>query len=145
MRNILAILIACGLALAACGGDSPTASTPQTLNLAGNWTGTWTFVSAGATVSDAVTMTVNQNPSGTSASGQWSAAGGPAGQVTFTPGATISGTASISQTLLNGVNCSTSTTFNGTASASQIQFTLGALTPTGLCQWATNHQFTFNR
>jgi hypothetical protein len=33
----------------------------------------------------------------------------------------------------------------GTASASQIRFTLGTLTPVGLCQWATNQQFTFTR
>lgn len=142
MKTGGAVMIACGLVLSACGG-SPGNPSPTPLNLAGTWTGTWTFLSGGATVTDAVTMTVMQ--SGTSASGQWSATGGAAGTVAFSSTADFTGTASISQTLLSGVNCSASTPVTGTASASQIRFTLAALTPTGLCQWAANQQFTFNR
>lgn len=138
----LAILFACGLVLSACGG-SATNPSPTPLNLAGNWTGTWTFVSAGATVSDAVTMTVTQT--GNSAGGQWTAASNVAGAISFTPTADFTGTASISQTLIVGGNCSASTTLTGTASATQIRFTLGTLTPVGLCQWATNQQFVFSR
>ena len=137
-------MLVCALALAACG-DSPTPPSPTTLNLVGTWTGTWTFVTAGATVSDTVTMTVAQTPSSESVGGQWSAAGGAAGTVSFTPTADFTGTLTISQTLVTGGNCSASTTLTGTASASQIRFTLGTLTPTGLCQWATNQQFAFNR
>jgi hypothetical protein len=88
-------------------------------------------------------MTVTQN--GTSAGGQWSAAGGAAGTISFTPTADFTGSGSISQTLIIGGNCSASTTLTGTASANQIRFTLGTLTPVGLCQWATTNQFTFSR
>lgn len=137
-----ALIFVCGLVLAACGGSTTTPS-PTPLNLAGTWTGTWTFVSGGATVSDTVTVTVTQSPA--SAGGQWSAAGGAAGTVFFTPTADFTGTATISQTPLAGANCSATTTITGTASASQIRFTLGTLTPVGLCQWATNQQFTFTR
>lgn len=132
----------CALLLAACGGDAPAAPSAA-LNLAGTWTGTWTFTSGGANVSDAVTMTLTQ--SGTAVGGPWSATGGAAGTVSFTPAADYTGTASISQTLLLGGNCSAQTTLTGTASSNQIRFTLGTLTPTGLCQWPTTHQFTFTR
>ena len=138
-----ALLLACSLVLSACGG-STTGPSDTPLNLAGTWTGTWTFVSGGATVSDTVTMTVTQT--GSSAGGQWSTGTGTvAGTVAFTPAADFTGTASISQTLIMGGNCSATTTLTGTASATQIRFTLGTLTPVNLCQWATSHQFTFNR
>ena len=115
------------------------------LNLAGSWSGTWTFVTAGFTVSETVSMTVTQNGE-TSAGGQWvTTSGAVAGTVAFPPTADFTGTANISQTLLNGVNCSATTTATGTATASQIRFTLGTLTPAGLCQWATNHSFTFTK
>ena len=132
----------CGSLIAACG-DPPTTPTPVAVNIGGAWTGTWTFVTAGVTVTDAVSVTFTQ--SGTSAGGLWTAATGPGGQITLEVGPTVSGTVSISQTLLNGVNCTASTTITGTASSSRVQFTLGALTPAGLCQWATNQQFTFTR
>ena len=142
MRISAALMLVCGLVASACGGSSTGPS--DTLNLAGAWTGTWTFVSAGATVSDSVTLTVTQT--GNSASGQWSAAAsGVTGAVTFTPTADFTGTATISQTLIVGGTCSATTTLTGTASANQIRFAFGTLTPMGLCQWATNQQFTFAR
>lgn len=146
MRTIgaLVLVFAGSLPLLACGGShSPASPSPAPLNLGGAWTGTWTFVTAGVTVTDSVSMTLTQT--GSSAGGQWSAAGGAGGQVVLTPGASLSGTSSISQTLLTGQNCSASTTLSGTASATQMQFTLGPLAPAGLCQWATNHQFRFTR
>ena len=136
-----ALVLVCGIVLAACG-DSTTTPSPTPLNLAGTWTGTWTFVSGGATVTDTVTLTLVQ--SGESVGGQWAASGG-GGTVSFAPTADFTGTATISQTPLAGANCSATTTITGTASASQIRFTLGTLTPVGLCQWATNQQFTFTR
>lgn len=142
MKALCVVLIACGLVLPACGG-SPATPTPTPLNLAGTWAGTWTFLSGGATVTDAVTMMVTQN--GTAAGGQWSATGGAGGTMAFAAAADFTGTASISQTLLGGVNCSASTTVTGTASSTQIRITLATLTPTGLCQWAANQQFTFSR
>lgn len=142
MKAACALVIACGLVLSACG-DSPGGPSAGTLDLAGTWAGTWTFVSGGATVTDAVTMTVTQ--SGTSASGQWSATGGAGGVMAFSRTADFTGTATVNQTLLSGVNCSASTTTTGTASSTQIRITLAPLTPSGLCQWATNQQFTFTR
>lgn len=125
-----------------CGGSSPAAPT-QPLNLAGAWTGTWTFVTAGATVSDAASVTITQT--GTSIGGLWTASNGPGGQLAFSAGTSISGTATISQVLLSGQVCTASTTLTGTASATSLQFTLGALASAGLCQWATNQQFSFTR
>jgi hypothetical protein len=98
---------------------------------------------AGATVVDAVTLTLTQSSSTTG--GPWSASGGAAGTISFATGATFTGTASISQTLLSGPNCSASTTLSGTASATSLQFTLESLTPAGLCQWAASHQFALTR
>ena len=141
MRVSHVMVIACGLWLSACG-DKPTTPSPP-LNLTGTWTGTWTFVSGGANVSDSVTMTLTQT--GSAAGGSWSATGNAAGNVSFPATADFTGTANISQTLIIGGNCSASTTLTGTATSSQIRFTLGALTPTALCQWAPSHQFTFNR
>ena len=136
------LLLGLGLVVAACGSDTPGSPSP-TMNLAGAWTGTWSFVAGGATVTDTVAMTLAQN--GTTVSGQWSSAGNAAGTVSFTAGADFTGTVSFSQTLITGGNCSASTTMTGTASANQIQFTPGTLTSAGLCQWATNQQFTFAR
>ena len=144
MRIRSAFLVLCGLILPACGNTTTTPS-PTLLNLGGTWTGTWSFVSGGATVSDTVTMTLTQNPSSATVGGQWSATGNAAGTVSFAPTAEFTGTATISQTLITGGNCTATTTVTGTASTSQIQFTLGALTPAGLCQWAASNQFTFNR
>lgn len=98
---------------------------------------------AGATVVDAVTLTLTQ--SGSLAVGSWSAAGGAGGTISFSPGGTIAGTASISQTLISGPNCSATTSLTGTATATSVQFTLGPLTSAGLCQWAASHQFAFSR
>ena len=141
MKGCGALVIAACVLIASCG-DSPTPPT-TTLNLAGAWTGTWTFTSGGAMVTDTVTMTVSQT--GTSAVGQWSSTSGAAGTVTFTATEEFTGSAGLSQTLIIGGNCTASTTLTGTASMNQIKFTLGALTPTGLCQWAPSNQFTFTR
>ena len=141
MKISRAFLVVFAFAISSCG-DTPSGPS-ETMNLAGTWTGTWTFVSGGATVTDAVTMTISQN--GTTAGGQRSATGGAGGTVQFSPAAEFTGTASISQTLIIGGNCSVSTTISGTASSNQIRITYGTLTPTGLCQWSASNQFTFSR
>lgn len=142
MKAARALLIVCGLMLSGCG-DSPGGPSTTQLELSGNWTGTWTFFSGGAIVTDTITMTVTQRE--TSATGQWSAAGGAGGTVAFTPAADFTGTASISQTLITGINCSASTTMTGTASSTQLRITFGPLVPTGLCQWSASNQFTLAR
>ena len=124
-----------------CG--SPAGPTPVVVNISGSWTGTWTFLTACVTVTDTVSVTFTQN--GTSASGPWSSASGPGGQLNLMIGAGLSGSASINQTLLSGQNCSASTTVTGTATATRVQVTLGALQASGLCQWATNQEFVFAR
>jgi len=138
------LLLTCGLLLSGCG-DTTTTPSPPTLNLTGTWTGTWTFFSGGSNVTDEVTMTLAQDASGQSVAGQWSSIGNAGGTVSFAPTAEFTGTVTISRTLITGGNCSASTTLTGTASASQIRFTLGTLTPAGLCQWATSNQFIFTR
>jgi hypothetical protein len=141
MRRAGLALIVAGLMLWACS-DTPGGPT-NTLSLAGAWSGTWSFSSGGAIVTDNVTMTVTQT--GTAVGGQWTATGGAGGTIAFTAGSEFTGTASISQTLIIGGNCSANTTISGTATQSQIKFTLGTLTPTGLCQWSTGNQFTFSK
>lgn len=138
-RAAFVILIAGGISC----GKSPGAPTPAVVNIGGTWTGTWSFVTAGVTVTDAASVTFTQN--GSSAGGPWTSASGPAGQFGVEMASTISGTASISQTLLSGPNCSATTTITGTATSTRVQFTLGALPASGLCQWATNHEFVFTR
>lgn len=139
-RALAAVAIVCSAG--SCGG-SATSPSPQTLNLAGTWTGTWTFVVAGATVTDTVTLTLTQT--GSTSAGPWSASGGAAGTVNFSTGDAISGTTSLSQTLITGQNCSANATLTGTATISSVQFTLGPIAGAGLCQWATGHQFAFTR
>jgi len=144
MRISGALFVACGLVVSACGNTTTTPS-PTPLNLAGTWTGTWKFVSGGTNVTDTVTMTLAQNASSESVGGQWSAAGNAAGTLSFAPTAEFSGIFTISQTLITGGSCAASTTLTGTASANQILFTLGTLTPVGLCQWSATNQFAFSR
>lgn len=144
-RVTLRLLAAIALVVAAasCSEKMPTGPDTPSLNLAGAWTGTWTFVSAGATVTDTVTMTLTQT--GASVNGTWSAASGATGTVGFSAAATISGSASISQTLISGATCTASSTLAGTAATASVQFSLGTLTSSGLCQWASGHQFTFSK
>jgi hypothetical protein len=146
IRRLVFLLLmsaALGLSGSACSESTPTGPSTPSLSLAGAWTGTWTFVSAGATVTDTVAMTLSQT--GASVNGQWSSSGGASGTIGFSAAATISGSAAISQTLLTGATCTASTTLTGTATTTAIQFSLGSLSGTGLCQWATGHQFSFSK
>lgn len=144
MTRVLATVL-CAAAFVGTGscGGSPTAPAAPALNLAGSWTGTWSFVAGGAAVTDTVTLTLNQN--GVSVGGLWAAASGPGGQLAFEAATSVSGTVSFSQTLLSGVNCSANTTVSGTASSTRLQLTVGTLPQSGLCQWPPNQQFAFTR
>jgi hypothetical protein len=134
--------VSLALLLAGCGSGSPT-SASSIFSVAGNWTGTWQFVSAGATVTDGVTATLTQD--GLNAKGTWTADSGPSGQVSFTVAASLSGTLTISQTTLTGQSCSATTTLSGAGSATALDFTLTAIPPSGLCQWATSNQFSLKK
>jgi hypothetical protein len=144
-RQTFLTTVLCGVAcLAAVScSKSPSAPTPPIVNIGGPWTGTWSFVTAGATVTDAVAVTFTQT--GTTAAGNWSSTSGPGGILTLEIGVAVTGMLSISQTLLNGQNCSASTSVTGTATATRVELALGSLTTAGLCQWASSQTFVFTR
>jgi hypothetical protein len=142
------ILSFAGVLAAGCEPNAPpTSPTPAAMNLAGTWSGTWsgtwTFSVGGAMVTDSVTMTLAQT--GASVNGTWTAGGGSTGTVGFTAATTVNGSLSINHTLLTGQLCAASTTISGTASSSALQFTLGTLSNSGLCQWATGQAFSVTR
>jgi hypothetical protein len=138
------ILAVCCALTGGCESNAPpTTPAPAALNLAGTWSGSWTFVVGGATVTDTVSVTLSQT--GDSVNGTWTATGGSNGTVGFTAAATVSGSLSINHTLLTGQLCAASTTISGTATTSALQFSLGQLSSTGLCQWATGQGFSLTR
>ena len=137
-------LVALLLAVAACGGKGSPSSPAPTLNLTGTWGGTWTFVTSGVTVSDTVAATLTQ--SGPGVNGTWTSQSGATGQFTnLTPAASTSGTVSISLTTITGAVCNATVSATGTASASTIELTLGAIPPSGVCVWATGQRFSLTR
>lgn len=138
-RLVPSVLLVVVAAVAGCD----KAPTTPSLSLAGAWSGTWTFTVAGATVTDAVSLTLTQT--GANASGSWTSAGGPTGTVIIAPGTDITGSFRITRTLLNGQVCEANASLTGTASDTRLQFTVGALASFGLCQWATGQQFDLTR
>ena len=135
-----ALLIVIAATAAAACDDSPT---EPTLALSGVWTGTLTFVTSGVTVTDTVSATLSQ--SGSSVTGGWTSAGGTSGQLTMTAAADISGTTTINHTTIAGQVCSASTSVAGPATQTRLELALGALTSTGVCQWAANQQLVLTR
>lgn len=135
---VVAAMIAIGAA-AACGGSPGGPS----LNLAGAWSGTLTYVTAGVMVTDTVTTTLNQ--SGSSVTGGWTSAGGTTGQFSLNASADITGTTTISQTTITGQVCSGSTPVSGTATSSRLELALATLTPTSACPWAANQLIVLTR
>jgi hypothetical protein len=131
----------CAAALAASACDSPLG--PDGFTLAGNWSGTWTFVAAGATVTDTVAVTFSQNQS--AATGTWTAESGPSGELTITARTVTTGTLTITQTTLVGDTCSATTAVSGTASGEAIELTVADIPPGGSCQWATGQRFSLTR
>ena len=130
------------LSLAAGCGNSPTG--PGGFSVAGNWSGTWQYVTGGVTVTDTVTASLTQDNTG-NAGGTWTAAGGASGRITFAAVSSISGSFTISQTLLSGGVCQATSTLTGTATPSTITFTVAPITGTGLCQWASSQQFSLGK
>ena len=128
-----------GLVFAACGDSPPSPS--ESLN--GNWSGTWQFRTAGVMVTENATAMLTQT--GSTVSGTWMAQSGPAGELTFAVAESFTGTLTISQTLLTGQVCSGSTTVTGSASSSRLEFAAAPIAPAGLCQWATEMQFSLQR
>ena len=137
--STIAVFFLCAISSAGCGSGM----SPSRIDVAGSWSGTWQFQTAGATVTDAVTAQLTQT--GTNASGTWTAASGASGDLSFTVGASMSGTLTITQTTVTGQRCSATTTVSGTATSSNITFTMTTPTSSGICQWATNNQFSLQR
>ena len=136
VRLGLAVLLTATIG-AACG--SPVG--PDGFSLDGAWTGTWTFVSAGATVTDEVDVTLSQDDESV-ATGTWVAASGPSGQITLSPTTSTTGTVTITFTTLGGQTCATTTSATGTASGSSLELVLIDPSASGLCQWSTANRFS---
>ena len=136
------MLVAC-LALASCGGKTP--STPSaSLNLGGNWSGTWQYVTSGVTIVDSVTVTLAQT--GADVTGTWTAESGASGQLQhLLPQPSTSGSLTITQTTVTGTACTATTAVAGTASATTIELTVSPIAPTGVCQWAASQRFSLRK
>jgi hypothetical protein len=136
------VIVSAMLVVAAACGSSPSAPSSPALSLAGSWSGTWQFVTAGATVTDAVTANLTQ--SGSAVSGPWTAASGATGQLNFTAGSTVSGTMTITQSIVT--TCSTAAiSLSGTATTTSLDFTLAPIPSSGTCQWPTGNHFVFRK
>ena len=143
MMRRLVVVVALAL-VTSCGGGSMSPAPTPTLNLAGTWTGSWQFVTSGATVTDAVTATLTQT--GSTATGTWTSESGATGQITnLTAQSSISGSLTISQTTLTGAACNATTSVRGTASASAIDLTVPHIPPSGVCQWGSSMQFSLHK
>ena len=143
MRRRVAIAAALML-FTACGGGSTSPSPTPALNLAGTWTGSWQFVTSGATIVETVTATLTQT--GSTVSGTWTSESGATGQISnLAAQASVSGSLTISQPTLTGPTCTTTTSVSGTASASAIDLTVPQIPATGVCQWGSSMQFSLHK
>jgi hypothetical protein len=137
------ILVVGFLALVSCGGKSPPGPTTS-LNLGGNWSGTWQYVTSGVTIVDSVTATLAQT--GADASGTWTAESGASGQLQrLVPQPSTSGSVTITQTTVTGTACTATAAVAGTASATTIELTVSPIAPSGVCQWAASQRFSLRR
>ena len=138
-RSIVAAALV--LTAAACGSSSPSNPSPA-FSLSGNWTGTWQYVTAGATVTDTVTAMLGQ--SGSTASGPWTASSGASGQLSLSVASSATGTISINLTLIS--SCSSGTiALTGTETATTIDFTLAPIPANGGCLWPTGNHFVLTK
>jgi len=142
MRRLGVCLFAALTATASCGG-SASPSSPTSLSLAGNWSGRFEYQTAGVNVSDDVTMVINQLA--TNATGNWSTAGQTSGTVSFPAIATVAGSFTITQPNIASAACTGSSTIAGTATASDLVFTVTNVVPTATCPWATSMKFTLHK
>lgn len=136
-----AALVALFALVSACGSSPASPST--SLSLSGTWTGSFQYQTGGVTVTDAVSL-VLQQPSAT-ATGSWSASGLTSGTVSFAAGATFAGTMTISQPNIGSGPCNGSSTIAGTATTTDLTFTVADLTTTASCPWATQMKFVLKK
>jgi hypothetical protein len=136
------LLLALALVAGGCG-DSPTEPTQPQVNVAGDWSGTWTYEAAGLMVTDAVTMTLNQTD--LTVTGTWTAESGASGRIDFEATTAVSGSLTINQSLLGSGSCNGATMIAGTASATRIDVTFVDIPPQGVCQWGTDNRIVVTR
>jgi hypothetical protein len=142
MTRLSGSLVAAALLVltAACGSSPSNPS--SALSLSGTWTGTWQYVTAGATVADTVTATLGQN--GSTASGPWTASSGASGQLSLSVASSATGTISINLTLIS--SCSSgSVALTGTETATTLDFTLAPIPAVGACNWPTGNHFVLTK
>ena len=143
-RRLAVALLAYTLALAGCENGSPTGAGKAGIRLGGSWSGEWRFLSAGITVSDAITATLTQD--GSRVSGAWVGTGGATGEWQFAASGATTGSATVRQTVLTGQTCTAVTAITSSVvSASRIEPTLADIPPAGICQWATSQRFVLAR
>jgi len=138
LPGLAGLCLAASLA-AACGGSS---STPGPATIAGDWSGTWQFVTSGVTVTDNVHVTFTQSDTVT---GTWVADGGATGQFRFASGSPVSGTFSITLLKVNGQTCSGSGNLTGTVATNAVSLSVPSIFSASQCDWATNNQFSLHR
>lgn len=128
--------------LAAACGSSTSTPAPAPATIAGDWSGTWQFVTSGVTVTDNVHVTFTQSDTVT---GTWAADGGATGQFRFAPGSTVTGTFSITQLTVGGQPCNGSANLTGTVATNAITLSVPTIPSTPQCAWAANNQFSLHR
>jgi len=154
MSHVLSRLLRCVALLAlifsaSCGGSSPTTPAPSTsasADVAGNWTGTWSFVASGVTVTDNVRAVFTVGSAGIT--GSWTSDSGPTGTMTFSslpPGSNVPGTFTIQTTTLSGAACSAQASMTGVASGTTMEVAITSIAGTATCVWATDHRFSLRK
>ena len=135
---------------ASCGGSSPTtpatSSPSSTSDVAGSWTGSWSFIASGATVTDTVHAVFTV--SGAGIAGNWTSDSGPTGTMTFSslpPGTNVPGTFTIQTTTLSGVVCSAQASMYGVATATTLDVAIASIAGSAGCVWATDHRFSLKK
>lgn len=138
----LGLVLLSAIVAASCGG-SASPSSPTSLNVSGTWTGRFEYQTAGVNVTDDVTMSINQLS--TTATGNWSTVGLTTGTVSFPAAGTVAGSFTITQTNIASGACNGSSTIAGTATTSDLVFTVANVAPTATCPWATGMKFTLHK
>ena len=142
--------VALGLALlgaVACGGSSssPTSPTPPApANIAGNWTGTFTFTPVGGGQRLVVATTATFTQASNAVTGQVNITGGSRVTVSgVVDSATLTSTMQYTGAPPN--SCAGTASVSGTVSASQIRFTIPSISTSGTCTFFTAGDFVLDR
>ena len=142
-RRVATVLL---ILSAACGGSSPTTpAVSPSVDVAGNWTGTWSFVTSGVTVTDNVRAVFSVG--GIGIVGTWTSDSGPTGTMTFSTlpaGTNVPGTFTIRTTTVTG-ECSAQALMTGVATGTTMDVTITSIAGAATCVWATDHRFSLKK